>query len=509
MTTKRILTLAAVGTLAAVSTVAISLTSWLGASAVDTSAVHLHLGTDAQQFTFGTTVQNLTVGRNNCAITSAEPLIKLTSSATGGKSSPGLANYGLGVRESPSSGNGSPCAQIAGSEVLTIQPGTQLANRKFRQVRLDLEMTGDAEVTVKISNGGAPEIYTLQTGRSIDPEQTQEPGYVNTSPYLVSSSPGDEVDACASPNSSGPNSFGSDNCQWTITPSFEFNKIEVSSVDGTVSIEGGGDFPAGSDNDTLFVLGGSAPVAVNDPAGATDDPLPVQKNTATPINVLANDTDADNDPLTVAAGSVSDPPHGTAAVQANQTILYTPDTDYVGLDSFTYRAFDGTAVSNLATVRVRVCGTSTGPLPDGVTATFERLSDPDACKSNTISFDASDTSILFSPNGEGDAVQYRGTISFGPKDLTLVDDNSSPNNGAIVLSLKYDVTGGTNYAAVPWCIDPQYDDDHNVISATLPNEVDTWCIADESTGATALGPDDQQQVITTWQVYGIDDPRFQ
>src|SRR5204863_4841365 len=57
--------------------------------------------------------------------------------------------------------------------------------------------------------------------------------------------------------------------------------------------------------------------------------------------------------LTVAAGSVSDPPNGTATIVAGG-IQYTPDANYSGPDSFTYRAFDGTASSNLATVNVTV-----------------------------------------------------------------------------------------------------------------------------------------------------------
>ena len=173
---------------------------------------------------------------------------------------PGLANYGLGVKESPSSGNGNPCAQIAGSEVLTITPGSQLAGRNFREVRLDLEMTGDALVSVTLSRGATTRTYQLQTGHSITPDQTKpaEPDYDDVAPYEVSSIGTEILDACAAPNSSGPNSGGNDNCRWTITPGFDFNTIAVSSALGTATIEGGGDF-GGGDHDTLFVLGGTAP----------------------------------------------------------------------------------------------------------------------------------------------------------------------------------------------------------------------------------------------------------
>src|SRR4029079_292844 len=127
--------------------------------------------------------------KNSCAINNpgTQTLISLSSVATGGRSAPGLANYGLGVKESPSSGNGNPCAQIAGSEILTITPGTQLGTRNFRQVRFDLEMTGDALVTVVLSRGPTSHPQKLQPGHSITSDQTDDPDYDQAAPYVISS----------------------------------------------------------------------------------------------------------------------------------------------------------------------------------------------------------------------------------------------------------------------------------------------------------------------------------
>ena len=52
------------------------------------------------------------------------------------------------------------------------------------------------------------------------------------------------------------------------------------------------------------------------------------------MSVLANDSDPDNDPLTVTGTST--PAHGTAVVNANNTVTYTPAAGYSGPDSFTY-----------------------------------------------------------------------------------------------------------------------------------------------------------------------------
>jgi len=75
------------------------------------------------------------------------------------------------------------------------------------------------------------------------------------------------------------------------------------------------------------------------------------------INVLANDTDPNGDPLTLIA--VSDPTHGTAVINTNgtptnptdDTITYTPDPGYSGVDQFSYTVSDGT---NQATASVAV-----------------------------------------------------------------------------------------------------------------------------------------------------------
>ncbi len=87
-----------------------------------------------------------------------------------------------------------------------------------------------------------------------------------------------------------------------------------------------------------------APVAVNDSAST-------QPDTAVVINVLNNDTDVENDSLTVTAvtqgskGSVSH--NGT-------TVTYTPNPNESGSDSFTYTISDGNGGSDTATVTVQL-----------------------------------------------------------------------------------------------------------------------------------------------------------
>ena len=80
---------------------------------------------------------------------------------------------------------------------------------------------------------------------------------------------------------------------------------------------------------------------------AEDTPLSVAPN-----GVLANDSDVDNDPLS--AKLVSAPSHGATVLNADGSFSYMPDQDFSGLDSFSYRASDGLANSNIATVQISV-----------------------------------------------------------------------------------------------------------------------------------------------------------
>lgn len=74
-------------------------------------------------------------------------------------------------------------------------------------------------------------------------------------------------------------------------------------------------------------------------------------SSAMTFNVLLNDSDPDNDSLTLT--QVSTPSHGTAEIISNQ-ILYTPGIGYSGSDSFTYTVSDGHSHTATASVAVTV-----------------------------------------------------------------------------------------------------------------------------------------------------------
>ncbi len=103
---------------------------------------------------------------------------------------------------------------------------------------------------------------------------------------------------------------------------------------------------------TVRVLG-SAPVAIDDAAATLT-------GTAVQIDVLANDSDPDGDPLSVL--TVSSAANGEAVLNADGSIAYTPSAGFVGIDTFTYDVTDGTGTSR-ATVTVTVSAPSVPAVP--------------------------------------------------------------------------------------------------------------------------------------------------
>jgi|GEM_PF-746722 len=91
---------------------------------------------------------------------------------------------------------------------------------------------------------------------------------------------------------------------------------------------------------------------VNLPPIAQNDTLTVMENaTTTPVNVLANDTDPDNDTLTIQ--NVTQPNHGNTSTNGTYA-FYTPTPSYYGTDAFTYTIIDPHHDTATATVHVTI-----------------------------------------------------------------------------------------------------------------------------------------------------------
>lgn len=123
-------------------------------------------------------------------------------------------------------------------------------------------------------------------------------------------------------------------------------KAAIWSTDAYDNILNAWEIPTGA---CLFGGGNRAPDAVDDSA---QTPIGVNRT----INVLGNDSDPDGDVLTVTG--VTDPPNGATTVNPDNTVTYDPDGCFTGTDTFTYTISDGSGGTDIATVTIRVRGTS-------------------------------------------------------------------------------------------------------------------------------------------------------
>jgi len=99
------------------------------------------------------------------------------------------------------------------------------------------------------------------------------------------------------------------------------------------------------------------PVAGNDVYGGTEDTV---LNVAAP-GLLANDTDANGDPLSVQPTPSPSPAHGVVTLNADGSFSYTPTANYYGADTFGYTVCDP-ILCDTATVTITLAGVEDFPV---------------------------------------------------------------------------------------------------------------------------------------------------
>lgn len=143
---------------------------------------------------------------------------------------------------------------------------------------------------------------------------------------------------------------------------------------------------------------------VNDAPVASNQSVTTPEDTSVAITLVATDVDGDSLTYTV----VTPPAHGTlSGTGANLT--YTPNANYNGPDSFTFRANDGTANSNVATVSINVTSVNDAPV-----ASNQSVSTPE---------DTPRVITVVATDADGDSLTY--TIVSGPTNGTI--SGTGPN----------------------------------------------------------------------------------
>jgi ELWxxDGT repeat protein/VCBS repeat-containing protein len=141
-----------------------------------------------------------------------------------------------------------------------------------------------------------------------------------------------------------------------------------------------------SDTKTLFINVGGA---INNPPAANNDTYSILRNgtlTVPGTGVLGNDVDTDSSSLS--ANLVDLPTHGNLSFSSTGSFTYTPNANFIGTDTFTYRATDGIANSNLATVTIAV----TAPINNAPVANQDSFSfNEDTSYNNNVLLNDTDT----------------------------------------------------------------------------------------------------------------------
>ena len=215
------------------------------------------------------------------------------------------------------------------------------------------------------------------------------------------------------------------------------------------------DADGGTDTATVTVTVGSG----NQAPKLTDDSITTPFDTAVTMNVTGNDTDPENDSLTITA--TTNPANGTASITGNN-VTYTPTPGYVGVDSYTYTVSDGNgntatanatviisgstlglnAVNDTATtgyqtpVTINVSGNDTNP-DGGNTCVTSITSNP---SDGFVTISSTGQDVVYTPNNGfvgTDSFVYLACDSEGDTAPATVTVNVTASNQAPVLSPNY------------------------------------------------------------------------
>lgn len=189
--------------------------------------------------------------------------------------------------------------------------------------------------------------------------------------------------------------------------------------------------------------------SVNDAPFAKIDTAITEEDMAIEIDVALNDSDIDEgDSLDLSSLEVvTAPENGKASVQ-NKRILYTPNTNFNGSDTFTYRVADGSgAMSNQASVMVKVGEVNDAPIATNDAAELDEdtsielsILDNDLDVDSDLTID--NVTITQAPaNGKVSVNSTSGTIGYMPNadffgsdsfSYSVKDDQSLMSNIAVV-----------------------------------------------------------------------------
>jgi hypothetical protein len=180
----------------------------------------------------------------------------------------------------------------------------------------------------------------------------------------------------------------------------------------------------------LDVTLGAAPVAMAATVAATEDQ-------SSAVVLVASDADGD-----ALAYEIATPPaHGTLTGTA-PNLTYTPEPDFSGPDSFTFRATDGTLTSSAATISIAVAGVNDRPVAaadpatvaeDGTVTIAMRATDADG---DAVTFEVQAFTGNGSLTGSGATRTYRPFTDYhGPDSFTFVARDATSTSQPVTVAI--------------------------------------------------------------------------
>ncbi|MEL6889755.1 MAG: Ig-like domain-containing protein, partial [Pseudomonadota bacterium] len=178
-----------------------------------------------------------------------------------------------------------------------------------------------------------------------------------------------------------------------------------------------------------------------------DDNASLAEDNSITLAVLANDSDPDGQSLSITA--LTQPANGTAVLNPDGTITYTPDANYAGPDSFTYTVSDPLAGTAQASVALTVTPEADAPVavddtastPLDTTVVIPVLAndlDADGDPLNISAVEGSVQAQSGSVSTDGSSVTYtpdpgfEGTDSFS---YTVLDPAGQPSTAVVTVTV--------------------------------------------------------------------------
>ena len=217
----------------------------------------------------------------------------------------------------------------------------------------------------------------------------------------------------------------------TIVPVTDANVEGDETVILTIDASGTNQYLAGVPDSAVVTIAENGLPVANDDVAVTDE------DNAVAVPVLVNDTDPNGDVLTITA--VTQGANGAVAITGD-TVTYTPNLNFNGVDAFTYTITDGNSGNDTATVTVNVAPINDAPIAnDDLAATLEDTLVTIDVLANDTDVDLDGLSVASVTQGTAG-----GTVINNGVDVTYVP----PLNFAGVDTFTYVATdGGLNAGA--------------------------------------------------------------